>query len=122
MVTAVVEPAFAWLVCFGLMGLFRWLFGYASERVERATRYIPDSAYWIYLVHLPVVVLTQWLVIEWPVSHHLKYLFVLCATMAFGLLTYGWFVRYTIVGRILNGPRKRPEDTVREGGMSNRKT
>ena len=115
-VTAVVEPAFAWLVCFGLMGLFRCLFGYVSEKVGRVTRYISDSAYWIYLVHLPVVVLAQWLVIEWPVSHHLKYLFVLCSAIAFGFLTYVWFVRYTIVGHILNGPRKRP------GDMSNRKT
>ena len=112
-VMAVVEPAFAWLVCFGLMGLFRWLFEYVSEKVGRVIRYISDSTYWIYLVHLPVVALAQWLVVEWPVSHHLKYLFVLCSAMAFGFLTYGWFVRYTIIGHTLNGPRKNPGGAVR---------
>ncbi|MDE2802607.1 MAG: acyltransferase family protein, partial [Chloroflexota bacterium] len=45
----VVQVAFTWLMCFGLMGLFRW-----AMAVERPwVRYVSDSSYWLYLWHLP---------------------------------------------------------------------
>jgi len=107
---ALVELAFAWLMCFALMGLFRWLFAGAGRTTERVAQYLSDAAYWMYLAHLPLVVVAQWLVLELPVSYHLKYLLVVAGVTALVVVTYVWGVRHTFIGRALNGPRPRRLD------------
>ena len=102
-VAAVVQVAFAWLMCFGSMGLFRWIF--ARERFW--VRYLSDASYWLYLIHLPLVIAAQMLVVTWPISIHLKFL-VISATIVAGLLiVYQVGVRYTVIGTVMNGPRTR---------------
>lgn len=100
---ALVETSYAWLMCFGMMGLFRWV----ASRESFTTRYLSDASYWMYLAHLPLVVLAQWLVIGWPIHYHLKFLLVCGLVTAAVLITYQLGVRYTIIGRTLNGPRTR---------------
>ena len=68
-VAAVVQVAFAWLMCFGAMGLFRWI----ASRERFWVRYLSDASYWLYLTHLPLVIGAQRLMVEWPVSVHLKF-------------------------------------------------
>lgn len=74
-------------------------------------RYVADSSYWMYLIHLPVVVWLQVAVAEWSWHWSLKFIFVSAATIALALLTYDLFVRSTVIGEILNG-RKRPRAAV----------
>jgi peptidoglycan/LPS O-acetylase OafA/YrhL len=69
-------------------------------------RFIADSSYWMYLIHLPVVVWLQVAVAELPFHWSLKLAFISLTTIAVSLLTYDLFVRSTFIGRILNG-RKR---------------
>jgi peptidoglycan/LPS O-acetylase OafA/YrhL len=102
-VAAVVQVAFAWLMCFGSMGLFRWIF--ARERFW--VRYLSDASYWLYLVHLPLVIGAQRLVVDWPVSVHLKFVLINVTVVGFLLLVYQTGVRYTVIGTTLNGPRAR---------------
>ena len=71
-------------------------------------RYISDSSYWLYIVHLPLVLLVQWLVREWTIPVFFKFGMVLIAVTVLLLLSYQCFVRYTPIGTLLNGPRKRP--------------
>ena len=71
-------------------------------------RWLADSAYWCYLASLPPIVLFQHLAKDWEVASGLKCLFVSAATMVLLLVTYRWCVRYTWIGRILNGPRTAP--------------
>jgi len=95
---------FAWSMCFGLMGLFRRYM--ATE--NRKVRYVSDASYWLYLMHLPLVILAQWMLrdLTWP---SLIKFTVICVTVTGCLmLCYALFVRYTWVGRLLNGPKKRP--------------
>ena len=101
--SALFETAYAWLMCFGAMGLFNWLF----SRPNFTVRYLSDATYWTYLVHLPLVILAQWLVVAWPISYHLKYILVCASVTATALITYQLFVRYTFIGSTLNGPRTR---------------
>ena len=61
----------------------------------------------MYLSHLPQVVLMQWLVVDWRLQFHLKFLLVCCTVTALVLVSYQWCVRYTFIGRALNGPRTR---------------
>ncbi len=99
--SALLEMVYAWLMCFGMMGLFRWI----ASRESFTMRYLSDATYWMYLVHVPLVILGQWLVVDWPVSHHLKFLLVCAGVTGLVLLSYQYAVRYTFIGRTLNGPR-----------------
>ena len=50
------QALFAWLMIFGSIGMFRALL----SKESKTTRYISDSSYWLYLMHLPLVILAQW--------------------------------------------------------------
>ena len=99
--------------CLGLVGLF--------ERLLRSSRtwvrWLADSSYWIYIVHLPVVTfLTFYLAhldrqgrLEYLTgfiwSAELKFLAACVVTAVLGLVTYRYLVRYTLLGTLLNGKR-----------------
>jgi hypothetical protein len=99
------QAAYPWLMTFGLMGLFRRYCPVESP----AMRYLSDSAYWLYLAHLPLVIASQYAVRDWPVPAVVKFLLIVSVVTAFLLWTYRTLVRYTWLGRFLNGPRVRPE-------------
>lgn len=103
-VASVLQVLYAWGMCFGLMGLFRLLL--PQER--RGVRYLSDSAYWVYLVHLPLVIAAQMMVRDLNLGAGLKFLMICGGVTALSLLSYQAFVRYTPVGTMLNGKKVRP--------------
>ena len=100
---AVFQTVFAWLMCFGLMGLFRWIAG----RERHWVRYVSDSSYWLYLWHLPLLVALYRLTLDWQLNIHLHFGLLCAAATAILLLTYHLGVRYTLIGTLLNGKRVR---------------
>ncbi len=82
------------------------LFGMLCRRPNAFVRYIADASYWIYLVHLPIVVWLQVAVAEWPLHWSFKLLLVTTTTMALALATYDLFVRSTWLGWLLTGQRR----------------
>jgi glucan biosynthesis protein C len=66
-----------------------------------------DASYWIYLVHLPIVVFFQAMLISFDINPLFKFLIVLSCTSIIVLLTYNYMVRNTLIGKFLNG-RKYP--------------
>ena len=102
------QVAYAWLMTFGSMGLFRALFSTKSYTM----RYISDSSYWLYLAHVPLVLFAQGVVKNWNLPPVLKFLIVCVSVTGFLMLTYRYCVRYTIIGTILNGPRERPGEVL----------
>ena len=113
---ALIETVCAWLMCFGLMGLFRMV----AARESFAVRYFSDASYWMYLVHLPLVIALQMLVLDWPIHYHLKFLLVCGGTTLVLLLSYQFGVRYTVIGRTLNGPRTRRQRNPPDGAALGR--
>ena len=97
----------------GLVGLFERIL----QLPGRWVRWLADSSYWIYIMHLPVVTfLTFYLAhldrqgwlkdltgFSW--SAELKFLAACLATAALGIVTYRYLVRHTPLGTLLNGKR-----------------
>ena len=54
---------FVWLMIFGLIGVFRKFFSGESLKI----RFVSDSAYWLYIAHLPLIQVLQIWVSDWPV-------------------------------------------------------
>jgi peptidoglycan/LPS O-acetylase OafA/YrhL len=76
------------------------------DQPRPAVRYLADSSYWMYLIHLPVVVWLQVAVAEMNAAWWLKLTGISVATIAFSLVTYDLFVRSTFLGALLNGRRR----------------
>ena len=103
LVFVLVDSAAAVCFTFGLIGLFQRLFTGESA----AIRWIADASYWVYIVHLPLVLLIAYSMFELPWPAELKFLIVCCATATIGFGSYWAFVRYTPIGTMLNGKRVR---------------
>lgn len=103
---AVGQVAFAWLVSFALIGAFRRYL--AGERFR--VRYLSDASYWLYLTHLPLVLLLQGVFTLTPLPPLLETSITVAVTVALLLVVYGAAVRYSAVGTLLNGQRTRPAD------------
>lgn len=106
--SVVLQVVYVWLMTFGLIGLFRSCF--ASE--SKTMRYISDSAYWLYVAHLPLIMVVQSVVQSWQIPALAKLAVVCTVTSALLLASYQWCVRYTPIGTLLNGPRTRPAKVV----------
>ncbi|MDP6868735.1 MAG: acyltransferase family protein [Acidimicrobiales bacterium] len=102
---ASLQVLYTWGMTFGLIGLFRRLF--SCERYW--VRYLSDASYWMYLAHLPLVILAQDWMRGWDIPRIPKFLAICWAVSGLLLLTYHYLVRYTPVGTLLNGLRTRPE-------------
>ena len=107
-VAVVLQVAYAWVMTFSLMGLFRAHFSTESKWM----RYISDSSYWLYLAHLPLVMVAQGVMARLPLPAIVKFSIVTVGLTVFLLLTYEYLVRYTFIGTMLNGPRSRPQKIV----------
>jgi glucans biosynthesis protein C len=86
------------------------LVGLASRYLSRsrpALRYLADSSYWIYLSHMPAMVLVVALAGTLALGTAPEFALVTLGSLAFSLLTYPLLVRYTVIGRMLNGRRTR---------------
>ena len=68
-------------------------------------RYLADSSYWLYIVHLPVVVILQVIVARQAWNCGLKFGLVCGGSLLFSLITYHYLVRPTPIGLLLNGRR-----------------
>ncbi len=75
---------------------------------QPAMRFVSDASYWIYLVHLPIVLLLQTIIVPWQVNVWVKFSGTVLVTFVLCMATYVVFVRYTPVGWMLNGKRKFP--------------
>lgn len=94
--------AMMWTLVWLTIGLFRRF----CKRPRRWIRYVADSSYWMYLIHLPIVLWLQVATAEIELPWLLKLAFVATASIGICLITYDLFVRSTFIGQLLNG-RKR---------------
>jgi hypothetical protein len=76
-----------------------------GRRRAQREQFLTDASYWIYRVHLPIVITCAGAIapLTWPAV--LKAACVFSATSAFCLVTYALFVRGSFVSVVLNGRR-----------------
>jgi glucans biosynthesis protein C len=92
-----------WTATFAVIGLaLRFLSGFSAAR-----RYIADASYWIYIIHLPIVMALQVAVsrLDWPWP--VKFVVILAVAFPVMFASYQLLVRYSVIGVVLNGPRLR---------------
>ena len=94
---------FAWMTIIAMMGFFRAFLNQGNPKV----RYLSDSAYWLYLAHLPVMIVVQILISGWEIPLIFKLVIVIGGVTAVLLVIYEFAIRYTWIGAILNGRKSR---------------
>ncbi len=101
--SAPIESACAFLLSWSALG---WARAWSSGE-SRIVRWISDSSYWLYLAHLPLVVVLQGAMIglAWP--GWTKGSAITLAASGLLWLAYGLLVRHSWLGRLLHGPRAR---------------
>lgn len=76
------------------------------SRPNRMVQYVSDASYWLYLVHLPIVIWLQIAFAELPFYWLFKLIAIFVITIGISLLIYDLLVRSTFIGAVLNGKRK----------------
>jgi peptidoglycan/LPS O-acetylase OafA/YrhL len=71
-------------------------------------KFCADSSYWVYLIHLPIILFLQTLLIPVAMPVMVKLVLVILVAWFFCLATYVMLVRYTPIGWMLNGKRSFP--------------
>jgi peptidoglycan/LPS O-acetylase OafA/YrhL len=99
-----------WTTTFAVIGVaLRFLSGFSAAR-----RYLADASYWIYLIHIPIVMALQvaFSALDWPWPVKFAALLAIAFTLMFA--SYQLLVRYSFIGAVLNGRRmpRRPETMV----------
>lgn len=91
----------SWLWSLALIGLFlRYL-----PTQNRVLRYVSESSYWVFLVHMLGTIGFGAMVYSLPIGALAKMGLNILATTVACLLTYQVLVRYTLIGVLLNGRR-----------------
>jgi peptidoglycan/LPS O-acetylase OafA/YrhL len=93
------------------VAMWCWVFGLTGAAVRFLSddspvrRYVADSSYWLYLLHLPVLAFFSGLLYQVPLHWTIKYPIQLAGTFAVLFVSYHYLVRSTFIGAILNGRR-----------------
>ena len=98
LILLVLKATYTWLMVFSLMGISRELIA----RENRVWRYLSDVAYWLYLVHLPLLLVVQAIVRAWHIPAVVKFGLVCFGVTGILLLIHQFFLRYTFLGTLLN--------------------
>ena len=95
--------AYAWFMIFGFLGFFRKYFSQYQNKV----RYLSDASYWLYLSHLPLIMIIQAVFspVQWPSWIKLSLVFILTTLPL--MICYTAFIRHSFIGRMLNGPSRK---------------
>jgi glucan biosynthesis protein C len=90
-----------WTWTFAVIGLaLRYLADHSPVR-----RYIADASYWLYLIHLPILMVLQIAIsqLAWP--WWVKFPLILAIAFPLMFASYQLMVRHSFIGAILNGRR-----------------
>lgn len=94
------------------LGIWSWIaavIGFSLRFLSNhspARRYVADASYWLYLAHLPLIMVLQTALSELPWPWWVKFPLILAIALPILFASYQLLVRHSFIGRILNGPRE----------------
>ena len=88
---------------FGLLGYFQRRF---SERPSPVGQYLSEASYWIFLIHLPLLIFVGGALSATSLPAVVKYLLTVAIVVPAVMGTYHWGVRRSLLGRMLKGKSK----------------
>ena len=113
LISAVLYAPALWVSTFAVLGLaLRFMSGFS-----RTWRYLADASYWLYLIHLPLVMALQVALsqLDWPGL--IKFAVILVVALPPMLASYHLLVRFTVIGVVLNG-RRAEKHLLPQGGIA----
>lgn len=90
---------FCTIFIFGFIALFMTYFNTYSPKLN----YMMGAAYWVYLIHLPIVAFVPGLLADFALSPFFKLFITLVSTIILCFTSYHFLVKNTFIGRFLNG-------------------
>lgn len=102
-IVLVVSGIAAWSTIFAVWGLFAKFLSGARPWV----RYLADASYWIYLIHIPILVAAQLSLATTGLSPLIRVTIATSVSIGLSLVTYALLVRYSPIGNLLHGKRHR---------------
>ncbi len=75
------------------------------DKASVTFRFIADSSYWVYIIHLPVLWAIQFRLLDTDWNLWIEFAISSFGTLIIGLFTYVVLVRHTPIGWMLNGKR-----------------
>ncbi|WP_167406937.1 acyltransferase family protein [Bradyrhizobium forestalis] len=101
LVSAILYAPAIWISTFAVMGLaLRFMSGFSPT-----WRYLADASYWLYLIHLPIVMALQVALSQLDWLGPIKFAIILLVALPPMLASYHLLVRFTFIGVVLNGRR-----------------
>lgn len=88
---------------FGLLGYFQRRF---SEQPSPIGQYLSEASYWIFLIHLPLLIFVGGALSATTLPAIVKYLLTVAIVVPAVMGTYHWGVRRSLLGRLLKGKPK----------------
>ena len=88
------------LICLFLGSAQRWF-----DRESPWIQYVSQSSYWVFLVHMPLVSIAGWWLVQYDFPSPLKFLLVCGFTAIVAFLTFHYWVQKTWLSNFLHGRR-----------------
>jgi peptidoglycan/LPS O-acetylase OafA/YrhL len=113
LVSAILYAPAIWISTFAVLGLaLRFMSGFSPT-----WRYLADASYWLYLIHMPIVMALQVALSQrdWPGL--IKFVIILVVAIPPMLASYHLLVRFTFIGVVLNG-RRAARRVLPQGGIA----
>lgn len=108
---ALLYNATAWAMSLAAIALAMQFLSNASP----ARRYVADASYWVYIIHLPIVLALQVVSSQLAGAWWVKFPLIVGTGLLIMFASYHWLVRSTWIGEMLNGrkvPRKAAPPTA----------
>jgi glucan biosynthesis protein C len=88
-----------WMLSAGFIAFFVRF----ANKPNRFFAYFSEASYWIYIVHLPIVLAALYWLAKWQIPFFWSFIISTVFTFGISTLSYHWLVKDTIIGKFLAG-------------------
>tara|TARA_B100000579_G_scaffold390795_1_gene365536 strand:- start:14893 stop:15981 length:1089 start_codon:yes stop_codon:yes gene_type:complete len=92
---------FTWSSILVIVLIFYKFINKSSSKI----RYLSNASYYIYIIHIPFIILLQGMFSRLEIHHLIKFIMIIFLVTIFSIITYHYFVRNTFIGILLNGKK-----------------